>query len=395
MEITVYHETTADGRILRYVRPYLGTDRNGRQIRPRKSFPDAATDEEALEAAQAWLPTQFPTAHLGIQNTLAAVLATYVATRERDGKSANTQKKYESYLNYVTGNVAAKAPTEVTSQDILSLQDELAAPRSEGGRAAKPSTVIGFHWFLSGAFRWMMLHGIVEANPVPGAGKPSPDYQEADVFAGRELERLEVALREECSKTSPATMADKVRLEAARAATIALHTGMRVGEICALRQRDINHALSCIYVNGTIIERREKKVYRQNRTKSHRRRSVAASADLMHFMDQIMVSHRRQSTVLHGPDAPLLAARRGWMRPSEVSKAFKQIMVDHGLEEGHTFHSLRHTHATQLLDSGTNIKIISERLGHSSPATTLNKYAHRLPGRDAQAADVFSEQHRI
>ena len=51
------------------------------------------------------------------------------------------------------------------------------------------------------------------------------------------------------------------------------------------------------------------------------------------------------------------------------------------------FHDLRHTHATLLLASGTNIKAVSARLGHSSVAFTLDVYGHVIPGMDEALAD--------
>lgn len=55
------------------------------------------------------------------------------------------------------------------------------------------------------------------------------------------------------------------------------------------------------------------------------------------------------------------------------------------------FHDLRHTHATLLLKAGVPIKVVSERLGHASPAFTLQVYAHVLPGQQAEAAAAFAE----
>ena len=54
--------------------------------------------------------------------------------------------------------------------------------------------------------------------------------------------------------------------------------------------------------------------------------------------------------------------------------------------DGFSFHVLRHTHITQLLRDGENIKVISERAGHSSVATTLDIYGHVLPGMQEAAA---------
>ena len=53
------------------------------------------------------------------------------------------------------------------------------------------------------------------------------------------------------------------------------------------------------------------------------------------------------------------------------------------------FHDLRHTHATQLLKQGVHPKIVSERLGHSSIAITLDTYSHVLPGMQEEAIADF------
>ncbi len=55
-------------------------------------------------------------------------------------------------------------------------------------------------------------------------------------------------------------------------------------------------------------------------------------------------------------------------------------------------HDVRHTHATLLLAAGVNPKVVSERLGHSSVAFTLDTYAHVMPGMQPEAAEIF---HRL
>jgi integrase len=53
-------------------------------------------------------------------------------------------------------------------------------------------------------------------------------------------------------------------------------------------------------------------------------------------------------------------------------------------------HDLRHTHATLLLKAGVPLKVVSERLGHATPAFTMAVYQHVLPGMQAEAATVFA-----
>jgi integrase len=55
-----------------------------------------------------------------------------------------------------------------------------------------------------------------------------------------------------------------------------------------------------------------------------------------------------------------------------------------------TFHALRHTHASQLIDAGINIVEISKRLGHSKPGVTLNVYSHLFQTKDDRSAAAIN-----
>jgi integrase len=56
-----------------------------------------------------------------------------------------------------------------------------------------------------------------------------------------------------------------------------------------------------------------------------------------------------------------------------------------------TFHALRHTHASQLIDAGVDVVTISRRLGHASPTVTLQVYAHLFRKDDSKASDAINE----
>jgi integrase len=96
-------------------------------------------------------------------------------------------------------------------------------------------------------------------------------------------------------------------------------------------------------------------------------------------IDRILPSDEQ---MLAWPDGRIL-------RPSALTHAFKKTVRKAGLD-GFRFHDLRHTHASLLLQSRVPVKIVSERLGHSSVATTMDIYAHVLPGDDAEAAEVLA-----
>ena len=90
---------------------------------------------------------------------------------------------------------------------------------------------------------------------------------------------------------------------------------------------------------------------------------------------------------------------RGWVFADELGdpispKRLYDTVKRYGQRAGHpetTVRSLRHFHASLMLQGGENPVIVSKRLGHSKVSTTLDIYAHVLPGRQRQAAEAFAE----
>ena len=72
-------------------------------------------------------------------------------------------------------------------------------------------------------------------------------------------------------------------------------------------------------------------------------------------------------------------------KPSAFTSAYRALLVRRGIRPIR-FHDLRHSHASQLMRAGVNAKVISERLGHSKVAFTMDTYSHLLPGMQEDAA---------
>ncbi len=79
------------------------------------------------------------------------------------------------------------------------------------------------------------------------------------------------------------------------------------------------------------------------------------------------------------------------IHPHAVSQTFERI-ARRAQVRVIRLHDLRHTHGTLLsLKAGVPVKVVSERLGHSSPAFTMTVYQHVLPGMQADAAATFGK----
>ena len=161
-------------------RPYLGTSAaTGRAIRPYRQFPEAASEAEALELAEAWVaPLR--------SGELSSALMAYVddvgamGARKGHGSRANTTRNYRLMARRIGQILAGRAAAEVSAADVTRAYRLLMDPSGPWRLSAR--TVEGYHWFLCGAFRWMVEQGLCPSSPMAGvahpsgaaAGRPSP-----------------------------------------------------------------------------------------------------------------------------------------------------------------------------------------------------------------------------
>ena len=121
-------------------------------------------------------------------------------------------------------------------------------------------------------------------------------------------------------------------------------------------------------------------------------REIDSQEDWERYMQAYAVMLALQTGARRGELAPLLAHEDGAaLRPGELSAAFRRIADAAGLPKWAHLHTLRHTHATYLLEGGANPREVQQRLGHSSVTVTMGIYGHVLPGRGAELARGFDE----
>jgi integrase len=170
---------------------------------------------------------------------------------------------------------------------------------------------------------------------------------------------------------------------------IAAGTGLRRGEVCALRWRDIEDG--AINVTGNITSDGETWVRRAPKTPKSRRR-VPIAGELV----GLLASYRARVAALgmqmgraFAPDDLLFPARPDEptvpQNPRAFAQRFERAARKLGIEHPH-FHRLRHYHATILLTRGERVEVVSSRLGHSSVGITLNTYASVLDDAKDKAA---------
>ena len=79
------------------------------------------------------------------------------------------------------------------------------------------------------------------------------------------------------------------------------------------------------------------------------------------------------------------------LKPDSISGTVSRMCRDLGLPKGASLHTVRHSHASLLLEKGVDLATVRERLGHSSIATTAKIYSHALRGKDFAAAQIWDD----
>jgi integrase len=172
---------------------------------------------------------------------------------------------------------------------------------------------------------------------------------------------------------------------------LAAVTGARRGELCALRWSDLDLKVGTVRFHRSVLDTDEIKD-----TKTHQARRIAMGAstvDLLRRHRQAMDARAAavgckldKGAFLFSSDP---AGRKPW-HPDSATHWFHQLCARLDLKHVR-LHDLRHAHATQLLAAGVDVRTVAGRLGHSTASTTLSVYAHFLPQKDRQAAELMED----
>lgn len=157
----------------------------------------------------------------------------------------------------------------------------------------------------------------------------------------------------------------------------AMYTGMRIGEICALKWGNINLEERLIYVQHTL-----QRIYIKNQNHQSTSYVTMTSPKSLASIRSIPITMTLTEFLRHfyeqnkvSAEDYLLTCSAQYIEPRSYENYYKKILRQAGIADIR-FHGLRHTFATRLIEHGADYKIVSELLGHQSVTTTLHLYVH-------------------
>jgi integrase len=177
-------------------------------------------------------------------------------------------------------------------------------------------------------------------------------------------------------------------------AILALFTGMRLGEILALKERRVDLDRGVVEVREALEETKAHGIrFKAAKTKAGRRGitlpDIALDALRTHRRELLETRMKLGLGKLTDDDLLFANLEGKPLRPSAISSDWGELAGAVGMPEV-TFHALRHTHASQLIAQGVDIVTISKRLGHAKPSVTLAIYAHMFTSDDRKAAAAIN-----
>lgn len=148
---------------------------------------------------------------------------------------------------------------------------------------------------------------------------------------------------------------------------ICLYTGIRIGELLALKFSDIDFSKAIMNISKTCHDSRNGRVVESPKTKSSNR-TIPLPKPILKLIKELKSITNCEYLIT---DSNKPTSIRSYQRTFEL--ILKRLGITH---KG--FHSLRHTFATRALECGMDVKTLSEVLGHKNTNITLNRYVHSM-----------------
>jgi integrase len=267
-----------------------------------------------------------------------------------------TRAHYESILRIHVLPAFADQPISAVTPAVVR---RFIAQRTDSGAA--PGTVRSVRKVLRLVLATAVADGALRANPCDGVRVPASPRAEMVFLGAEQIEALATAIDERYSTL--------VRLAA--------YTGLRAGEICALRVGRVDLDTSRITVAESVTEVPVLGLH-FSEPKTYERRSVTLPAFLADELAEHLTSRPDDPSALvfTAPEGSTLSHKNFYRRH------YKPAVRVAGLPAETRFHDLRHTCAALCIALGAHPKAIQERLGHSSITVTLDRYGHLFPKLD-------------
>ena len=311
-------------------------------------------------------------------------------------KSFNTFDKYkktsEKYIIPSIGNIKLKDLKVIHIEKFLRDLKKCKIKTATGEKQISPTSVQNYYGILRTALNKAVKLQMLTDNPCKFVDTPKRSKFKANTLSIDEIKLIKNISSSDSYEDYIFNLAMDLTLE----------TGLRRGEMCGLDwNKDIDLENKTITLNQALIRVENNYTISVLKTES--------SYDTLPISDSLcekLKKHKqlqKLNKIKYGPlytttntfngidyDLVFTWENGKYIIPSNFLQRLKRLMKRCGIEKNIRWHDLRHTNATLLLEGGTNIKTVQERLRHSLIQTTMDTYAHVTEKMNRDATDLIS-----
>lgn len=289
-------------------------------------------------------------------------------------KPASIVKYHNIINNYLFPNFKNKIISEISRDDVIRFSNSLLVDGGTYGKGLSAKTVNDITSVLKRIFEYAIQVKEYDVSDIKGVSIRQ-QQSKMRILSFSEQHRLSSHL---FSNLNPCNLG----------ILLCLYTGLRIGEICALKWGDIYFKDNYLYVHQTM-----QRLQTMNEEKSKTRimistpkskcsiRKIPIPNNLLCVLQEMQKEN--EAYILTG-------MINNYMEPRTMQNRFKSIIKSCNIDDAN-FHSLRHTFATRCVELKFDIKSLSEILGHASVNITLNKYIHPSMELKQKNMDMLSE----
>lgn len=289
----------------------------------------------------------------------------------------NTQQGYrriiDNHIKPILGIYKLKSLTPTVLQEFLN-------KKSLNG--LKKNTISNFYGVLSGSLRMAVYpYKLIKENPMQYVTMPKyPENRNPNT-------NLKIITLEDFNKIIDRFSEGSsfyIPLQ------IAFNTGMRAAEVCGLTWDCVDFNKKTIKVEKIIIKREREWVFGTPKTKSSNRTILMGNTllNILKHHKKRQIKNKLKYGKYYTENNFICTKENGELVSTDSLKYLSRV-VNYDLGIPFNFHSLRHTHATMLLEAGANMKDIQFRLGHSKLATTMDTYSHVTDNLKKDTVDIL------
>ena len=298
-------------------------------------------------------------------------LEVYAATGVKRGSIRIREKEINLLNEYL-----ARAPiTDITHYMYQNLLIDL------DKRGYARSTISGVNTCANMIFKYAKRNKLIKENPREDAIVPKKKVSIKDLEENSIKESFFES--EELDKFLNAVLSIGLDLDKEWFFTLAF-SGMRPGELVALKKSDLNFNKNTIRISKTLYsEKNNMKEYLLDTTKTNRSRIIDMDESIMKMLKQLVRSNARHKmkyrTVVedfHDEDFVFQRYNGYPFLTKNLSSRMKRLLKYSEVKKELTPHSFRHTHISMMTEAGAELSTIMERVGHIDPNTTLKVYTH-------------------